>query len=55
MMPSRLSLENSITVYDALYIALTLKKKALLTSLDKRQRAIALKLGIEILPKYINS
>ncbi len=42
----KISLENNITVYDALYIALALRRKASLASLDKEQRAIALKLGI---------
>ena len=47
----KISLENNITVYDALYIALALRRKAPLASLDKKQRAIALKLGMEVLPK----
>jgi predicted nucleic acid-binding protein len=46
----RMAVEEGITVYDALYLALALREKAALLSLDKRQRSIALRLGIEVLP-----
>ncbi|MCC6017030.1 MAG: type II toxin-antitoxin system VapC family toxin [Desulfurococcaceae archaeon] len=45
-----ISVENNITIYDALYIALAIDKKLPLLTLDEKQRYIALKLGIEVLP-----
>ncbi|BEP16811.1 type II toxin-antitoxin system VapC family toxin [Pyrofollis japonicus] len=46
----RIAVEESVTVYDALYLVLALREKAALLSLDKRQRSIALRRGIEVLP-----
>ena len=46
----RIALKYGITVYDALYIALAIKKKAKLLSLDEKQRKVAKDLGVEIIP-----
>ncbi|BES82355.1 type II toxin-antitoxin system VapC family toxin [Pyrodictium abyssi] len=46
----RIALEEGITVYDALYIALALEESTPLLTLDSRQRHIAQKYGIAVLP-----
>ncbi|MEZ0290245.1 MAG: type II toxin-antitoxin system VapC family toxin [Sulfolobales archaeon] len=45
-----IALENNITVYDALYIAQAQKHRKPLLTLDTKQREVARKLGISILP-----
>lgn len=45
-----ISLENGITIYDALYIALALQEKSPLLTLDDRQRQVSKKLGIITIP-----
>jgi predicted nucleic acid-binding protein len=45
-----ISVEDHITIYDALYIALAINKKLPLLTLDEKQRHTALKLSIEVLP-----
>jgi predicted nucleic acid-binding protein len=45
-----IALENGVTVYDSLYIALALDKKTPLLTLDEKQRDTALKLGVKVLP-----
>jgi predicted nucleic acid-binding protein len=45
-----IALEAGITLYDSLYIALALDMKAPLLTLDRKQREIALKLGVKVLP-----
>ncbi len=45
-----IALETGITFYDSLYIALALDKKTPLLTLDEKQRDIALKLGVKVLP-----
>ena len=44
-----IALENSIVVYDALFIAQAMAKKAMLVTSDKRQFDIAQKLGVEVM------
>ena len=46
----RIALDEGITVYDALYIALALEESTPLLTLDNRQRHIAQKYGIAVLP-----
>ncbi len=43
-----ISIENRITVYDSLYIALALDKQLPLLTLDSQQRRIAQQLGVEV-------
>ncbi|MGC9021244.1 MAG: type II toxin-antitoxin system VapC family toxin, partial [Candidatus Methanodesulfokora sp.] len=43
------SIKEGITVYDALYIALSMKLGGKLATLDKRQKSVAENLGIETL------
>ncbi|MEM3648210.1 MAG: type II toxin-antitoxin system VapC family toxin [Thermoproteota archaeon] len=45
-----ISLENGITIYDALYIALALQEKSPLLTLDDKQRQVSKKLGITTIP-----
>jgi predicted nucleic acid-binding protein len=45
-----IALEAGITLYDSLYIALAQDKKTPLLTLDEKQRYIALKLGVKVLP-----
>jgi len=44
-----ITLENNIAVYDALFIAQAMAKKAMLVTSDKRQFDIAQKLGVEVM------
>lgn len=44
----KIALENNITVYDALYIAQTLRLKATLVTSDKKQAQVAEKLGAKV-------
>ncbi|MEM3570130.1 MAG: type II toxin-antitoxin system VapC family toxin [Candidatus Jordarchaeales archaeon] len=44
------ALENGITIYDALYIALALQEKSPLLTLDDKQRQVSKKLGITTIP-----
>lgn len=44
-----ISLREGITVYDALYIALSIKLGGKLATLDKKQKSVAEKLGVETL------
>ena len=46
----KIALEEGITVYDALYIALAIEESTPLLTLDNRQRHIAQKYGITVLP-----
>ncbi len=46
----QIALKEGITVYDALYISLALEKNAPLASLDNKQRRVAERLGIQVLP-----
>ena len=46
----KISLDENITIYDALYVAQALNNKIPLLSLDNRQRKVAQKLGIIVLP-----
>ncbi|HDM91918.1 MAG TPA: PIN domain-containing protein [Candidatus Korarchaeota archaeon] len=45
-----ISLQYKISIYDSLYLALALKKRARLLTLDERQADVAKRLGIEVLP-----
>jgi len=45
-----ISLAYSVTVYDALYIALALEKSLPLLTLDKEQRRVAGALGVRVKP-----
>ncbi len=45
-----LALSHGITVYDAIYIALAIEKKAKLLTLDEKQRSVAKGLGVEVIP-----
>ncbi|MEM2930737.1 MAG: type II toxin-antitoxin system VapC family toxin [Thermoproteota archaeon] len=45
-----ISLENGITIYDALYIALALQEKSPLLTLDDKQRYVSKRLGITTIP-----
>ncbi len=45
-----IALENEITIYDALYIALALYEKGQLLTLDDKQRHISNRLGIMTIP-----
>jgi len=44
-----IALENEITVYDALYIALAARRKLPLATLDKRQEEVAARLGVKVI------
>jgi len=44
-----MTLENNIAIYDALFIAQAMAKKAMLVTSDKRQFDIAQKLGVEVM------
>jgi predicted nucleic acid-binding protein len=46
----KISSDENITIYDALYVAQALNNKMPLLSLDNRQRKVAQKLGIVVLP-----
>ena len=46
----QIALKEGITVYDALYISLALEKNAPLASLDNKQRRVAERLDIQVLP-----
>jgi len=46
----KIALEHGITLYDSLYIALALREEKPLLSLDAKQRQIAEKLGVHVLP-----
>ncbi len=46
----QIALKEGITVYDALYISLALEKNAPLASLDNKQRRVAERLGVQVLP-----
>ena len=45
-----LSVNKDITVYDSLYLALSLEKKAPLATLDEKQRKVAKELSLKVLP-----
>lgn len=45
-----IALSFNVTVYDALYIAQALEKRARLATSDERQARVAKELGIEVLP-----
>jgi len=45
-----ISVTHGVTVYDALYIALALEKNLPLLTLDKVQRKIAEKMGVQVKP-----
>ncbi|MCX8183375.1 MAG: type II toxin-antitoxin system VapC family toxin [Crenarchaeota archaeon] len=45
-----IALENGVTIYDALYMALALHEKIPLLTLDDKQRCISKKLGITTIP-----
>ncbi|MEM4229894.1 MAG: type II toxin-antitoxin system VapC family toxin [Thermoproteota archaeon] len=45
-----IALENGITIYDAIYIALALQEKSPLLTLDDKQRHASKKLGITTIP-----
>lgn len=44
-----IALNEGITIYDALYIALALEHKVSLLTLDKKQASIAKKLGVKVI------
>lgn len=44
----RIAVENSITIYDALYIAQALKHDATLVTSDRKQAQVAERLGVKI-------
>lgn len=46
----RLALEHDITIYDALYVAQAIQNNAPLLTLDQRQRQVAVKVSVKILP-----
>lgn len=48
-----LARQHSLSVYDAAYLELALRRGAALASLDRPLRAIASKLGLPILPKKL--
>ncbi|MEM0241295.1 MAG: type II toxin-antitoxin system VapC family toxin [Candidatus Nezhaarchaeales archaeon] len=50
-----LALEHNITVYDALYVALALKLKEPLLTLDQAQAKIAEMLGIKLVDHHMES
>lgn len=43
-----ISLEHGLTIYDSLYITLALRSRKPLLTLDKKQRNVARKLGVEV-------
>jgi len=45
-----ISVNKDITVYDSLYLALSLEKKAPLATLDEKQRKVAKELNLKVLP-----
>ncbi|HDH06753.1 MAG TPA: PIN domain-containing protein, partial [Thermoproteales archaeon] len=45
-----ISVNKDITVYDSLYLALSLEKKAPLATLDEKQRKVAKELSLKVLP-----
>ena len=46
----QISLSNGLTIYDSLYIAQAIKENLPLLTLDQKQKIIAHRLGISILP-----
>ena len=44
----RISVDNKITVYDSLFIALSLERNARLATLDRKQADVARSLGVEV-------
>lgn len=46
----KLALEHDVTVYDALYITQAIRNNLPLLTLDQKQRQVALKIGVKILP-----
>jgi len=45
----KISLENNISIYDSLFLALSLKEDMILVTRDKKQKEVAEKLKIRVI------